>query len=285
MLLRSESLRHEIRNTKQPSLSPRGLLPLRVGRRHAGVDGLPPGVECGAEGFGLVRHEGGEVLRLAEIVLQVEEFDVPILDHPFALAVTSLALVFSVTGLGLFFAVICRTQKQLEGISTLVILVMSAVGGAWFPREVTPDWFQTVGLFTLTAHAMDAFHGVLWYGKGLLPTEELDSVLPQIGVLLATGAVLLWLSFRLFRRRFQTLCTDDALGANGNDVLPSVLDIDALEILVCEIRVARGEILSLAAGILVAPRAVAAGRGRVKPPRPKARVAKLAPRSGAAPPA
>lgn len=129
-------------------------------------------------------------------------FDVPLLERPFALAVTSLALVFAVVGLGMLFAVTCRTQKQLEGLSTLVILVMSAVGGAWFPREITPDWFQIAGLFTLTAYAMDAFHGVLWYGKGLLPTGELDGVWPQVAILVGVGAALTALSARLFRRRF-----------------------------------------------------------------------------------
>lgn len=129
-------------------------------------------------------------------------FDVPVLANPLALALTSLALVLAAAGLGLTFAVACRSRKQLEGLSTLVILVMSAVGGAWFPREVTPDWFQTVGLFTITAYAMDAFHGILWYGKGILPADGLDGIWPQLVALYAIGGVLLLLSFRLFHRRF-----------------------------------------------------------------------------------
>lgn len=75
-------------------------------------------------------------------------------------------------------------------------------GRSTFPREVTPDWFQTVGLFTITAYAMDAFHGILWYGKGLLPTAELDGIWPQLAALYAIGGALLVLSFRLFHRRF-----------------------------------------------------------------------------------
>ncbi len=112
------------------------------------------------------------------------------------------ALVLAAAGLGLTFAVACHSRKQLEGLSSLVILVMSAVGGAWFPREVTPDWFQTVGLFTITAYAMDAFHGILWYGKGILPTAELDGIWPQLAALYGIGGALLLLSFRLFHRRF-----------------------------------------------------------------------------------
>jgi linearmycin/streptolysin S transport system permease protein len=129
-------------------------------------------------------------------------FDVPVLDAPFEIGVTSLGVVFAATGLGLLFATLCTSRKQLEGLSTLVILVMSAVGGAWFPREMTPEWFRFAGQFTITAYAMDAFHGILWYGKGLLPTAELGGVWSDVAVLYAIGLGLVLLSFRLYHRRF-----------------------------------------------------------------------------------
>lgn len=129
-------------------------------------------------------------------------FDVPVLADPVGIVVTSVGLVLAATGLGLLFATLCRSRKQLEGLSTLVILVMSAVGGAWFPREITPEWFRLAGQFTITAYAMDAFHGILWYGKGLLPTGGLEGVWGDVLVLYAVGLVLTALSFRLYLRRF-----------------------------------------------------------------------------------
>ena len=129
-------------------------------------------------------------------------FGVPVVEYAPELVVTSLVVVYTITGLGLLFAVACRTRKQMEGLSTIVILVMSAVGGAWFPREVTPDWFQTAGLFTITAWAMDAYHGILWYGKSILPTSELGGVWVQLAVLVAVGTALNWLSYRTYQRRF-----------------------------------------------------------------------------------
>ena len=131
-------------------------------------------------------------------------FKVPVLEHLPALAAASLIWAFAASALGLLFATACRTRKQMEGLSTLVILVMSAVGGAWFPREILPEWFQTAGLVTPVAWAMDAFHGILWYGKGVLSTPELGGVMVPLVVLGSGGAVMLAAAFALYQRRFES---------------------------------------------------------------------------------
>lgn len=131
-------------------------------------------------------------------------FGLPLPPHVFAVTIVSLALCLAVAGMGMVFATACRSRKQLEGVSTVVILIMSAMGGAWFPREVTPEWFRTLGNFTVTAWAMDAYHGALWYGKELWPTAELDGIGTQVLVLLGFAAVFTAISVALFRRRYGT---------------------------------------------------------------------------------
>lgn len=124
-------------------------------------------------------------------------FDVPVMRDPLALAIVSFAVVCAATGLGIFLAVTCRTRKQLEGLSTLIILVMSALGGSWFPLIVTPQWFQRLGHFTLNAWAMDAYQGIFWYGKGLA------GVWLDVLVLVAIAAGTTWLAMLGWRRRFE----------------------------------------------------------------------------------
>ncbi len=124
-------------------------------------------------------------------------FDVPILRAPLALAVLSAAVAAAVTGFGLLFAVVCRTQKQLEGLSTLVVLTMSALGGSWWPLAITPEWFQKLGHLTLNAWAMDGFQGIFWYGK------DLSGILLEIGVLLGIAFATSLLAWRLFERRLR----------------------------------------------------------------------------------
>ncbi|MBL8857348.1 MAG: ABC transporter permease [Planctomycetes bacterium] len=124
-------------------------------------------------------------------------FSLPIWDAPFALLCVSLALAAAATGFGLWLSVTCRTRKQLEGLSTLIILVMSALGGSWFPLMITPAWYQKLGHFTLNAWAMDGYHAILWYGKGV------DGVLVEIGVLLGIASILTLLALRGWRKRFD----------------------------------------------------------------------------------
>lgn len=126
-------------------------------------------------------------------------FDVPVGRAPMALFVHSFAVAAAAAGFGLCLAVLCRTRKQLEGLSTLLILTMSALGGSWFPLIVAPEWFRTLGHFTLNAWAMDGYQGVLWYGKDLagIATE----VLVLLGIAAATG----WVAWRGWHRRFERL--------------------------------------------------------------------------------
>lgn len=124
-------------------------------------------------------------------------FDVPIFRAPLALVVLSAAVAAAVTGFGVLFAVVSRSRKQLEGLSTIVVLTMSALGGSWWPLAITPEWYQKLGHLTLNAWAMDGFQGIFWYGQGL------GGILPEIGVLLGIALVFSLLAWRLWERRVR----------------------------------------------------------------------------------
>lgn len=125
-------------------------------------------------------------------------FDVPVWRDPLAVLVVSTVLCAAATGLGLFLAVACGSRKQLEGLSTLIILVMSAMGGSWFPLVITPEWYRKLGHFTLNAWAMDAYQGIFWYGKGL------GGIGLEVLVLAGIAATMAALAVRGWNKRFAT---------------------------------------------------------------------------------
>lgn len=124
-------------------------------------------------------------------------FDVPIFRAPAALFVLSLTVAAATTGFGILFAVLCKTRKQLEGFSTIVVLTMSACGGSWWPLSITPDWFQFLGHFTLNAWAVEGYQKIFWYEQGLFDLG------PQLGVLVAIALGCALLAIPLWNRRVR----------------------------------------------------------------------------------
>jgi ABC-2 type transport system permease protein len=61
-------------------------------------------------------------------------FNLPLLSHLPGFLVMTLVTAGAAAGFGLLMATLCRSRAQLSGISTILILSMSAVGGSMFPR-------------------------------------------------------------------------------------------------------------------------------------------------------
>jgi ABC-2 type transport system permease protein len=101
---------------------------------------------------------------------------------------------FAVASFGLLLASICKTRAQLGALSTLVILVMSSIGGSMFPRYFMSETMQKAGLFTINAWAIDGFTKIFWRN------EPISHLWPQVAVLTAIGVVLFAIARRVARR-------------------------------------------------------------------------------------
>jgi ABC-2 type transport system permease protein len=99
---------------------------------------------------------------------------------------------------GVLLGTLCRTRGQLGGVSTTVILLMSAVGGSMFPRFLMSEGLQTAGLLTFNAWALDGYQKVFWRDA---PVWELW---PQLLVLAGLTAVFL-LAARTLARRWEVV--------------------------------------------------------------------------------
>ena len=124
-------------------------------------------------------------------------FDFSFLPHWDTVLVISLATVASSTAFALLIAVVSTSDKQADGLSTILILVMSALGGAWMPLMFMPEAVRTVGQFTLTYWSIEAYQSVFW--SGLHWTNP--TILKDLGVLLGLAVVLVFVAARVFQRR------------------------------------------------------------------------------------
>ncbi len=117
-------------------------------------------------------------------------------NHLAGFAVMALVSASAAGGFGLCLATLCRSRAQLSGISTILILVMSAIGGSMFPRFMMPASMQQFGYITFNAWALDGFHKVFWRD---FPINELW---PEVSVLIVLTLVLL-AAARFFARRWE----------------------------------------------------------------------------------
>ena len=118
-------------------------------------------------------------------------FKLDFFSHLPGFAVMGLCTAFAVAAFGLLLASACHTRAQLGALSTLLILIMSSVGGSMFPRFLMPESMQKAGLLTINAWAIDGFQKVFWRD---LPVTDLW---PQVTVLLAVGVGLFVIARRV----------------------------------------------------------------------------------------
>jgi ABC-type Na+ efflux pump permease subunit len=95
--------------------------------------------------------------------------------------------------LGLLLGNLARTEGQAVGVGVLASNVLAALGGCWWPIEITPSWMQALARTLPTGWAMDALHRLVSFEAG--PA----SALLHVGALFAAALVLGALAVRTFR--------------------------------------------------------------------------------------
>ena len=104
-----------------------------------------------------------------------------------------LAVLIAWAGLcasaGLLVGSIGRTEGQVIGLGVMSTMLLAALGGCWWPIEVTPEWMQSLARFLPSGWAMDAMHQLVNFQNGaaaaLLPFLWISAaavVLAALGV-------------------------------------------------------------------------------------------------------
>lgn len=112
-------------------------------------------------------------------------FGVDLLGHLDGFLIITGVTSGAAAAFGLLLATLCRTRGQLNGLSVVVVLTMSALGGSMVPRYVMSQSLRDAGLWTFNAWALDGYDKVFWRE---LPVGDLW---PQMSVLMVCGAAFL----------------------------------------------------------------------------------------------
>ena len=114
-----------------------------------------------------------------------------------ALVVLSMAVVLCAVCLGLLFASLGGTEKQLGSIGSVVLLVMGLLGGCMVPRLIMPEAMRSIGHAVPHSWALDGYYDVL-----VREGTSIADIAPSLVALcaFAAGFALLGLSRFRFER-------------------------------------------------------------------------------------
>lgn len=102
---------------------------------------------------------------------------------------------FATTGFGVFIASLGTSHRQVESFSTIIIIIMSAIGGSMIPLFLMPAFLQKLAMASLNYWAIQGFYDV--FGRA----TSWDAFLIKPLVLFAFGLVSSFLASVYFKHR------------------------------------------------------------------------------------
>jgi ABC-2 type transport system permease protein len=122
-------------------------------------------------------------------------FGVSLGSSPTAVLLLTAAAVFAVVAAGMLVAGLARSREQTFPLGLSLVMVLSALGGLWWPQSMQPLWMTRISPAVFTTWAMRGLNDLILRQRGLA-----DVMLP-VAVLLAYGGATLMLGLRFFRVR------------------------------------------------------------------------------------
>jgi ABC-2 type transport system permease protein len=111
-----------------------------------------------------------------------------------AVIALSLAVVYCAVALGLVFATVADTERQLGSIGAVTLLIMGLIAGCMVPRMAMPPAMRAVGLCVPHGWALDGYHAAI-----VRTGTALGDVLPSLIALLGFGTAFAVIGVARFR--------------------------------------------------------------------------------------
>jgi ABC-type multidrug transport system permease subunit len=99
--------------------------------------------------------------QLLLVILGQFAFDVDYFNSPVALIVTMISLSMLAASFGLLICVAFRSEQAVIATTVISAQLLAALGGAWFPLEITSAGFAKVAHVLPSAWIMDSLHGII----------------------------------------------------------------------------------------------------------------------------
>ena len=123
-------------------------------------------------------------------------FGLDIMSHLPSLILMIFVIAFACSGFGIVLASFAKTRQQVQGYSSIIVLVMSALGGSMIPIMLMPEIMQKIAVFTVNYWGIQGIYDIFWK---LVPLTDI-TFLSKVFVLLGIGTFLNYMALLMFKR-------------------------------------------------------------------------------------
>jgi len=123
-------------------------------------------------------------------------FGLDIMHHLPSLVLMIFTIAFACSGFGVVLASFAKTRQQVQGFSSIIVLVMSGIGGSMIPIFAMPEIMQKMAVFTVNYWGIQGIYDI--FSKHV-PLADI-TFLSRIFVLLCIGFFLNFIALLMFRR-------------------------------------------------------------------------------------
>jgi ABC-2 type transport system permease protein len=104
-------------------------------------------------------------------------FGVSLGTSPLALAAVVCSVVLATVATGLLVAGLTRSREQVQPLALALVILLSGLGGLWWPQFMEPDWVRAVSPAVYTTWAIRAMNDLVLRDRGLVVLVEPVSVM------------------------------------------------------------------------------------------------------------
>ena len=123
-------------------------------------------------------------------------FGLDIMHHLPSLVLMILATAYACSGFGILLASFAKTRQQVQGYSTIIVMVMSAIGGSMIPIFIMPEIMQKIAVVSVNYWGIQGFYDIF---LKLLPITDI-TFLSSVFVLMGIGTLLNFIALQMFKR-------------------------------------------------------------------------------------
>jgi ABC-type Na+ efflux pump permease subunit len=123
-------------------------------------------------------------------------FGLTIMHHLPSLVLMIFVTAYACSSFGIFLASFAKSRQQVQTLSTLIVLIMSAIGGSMIPIFIMPEFMQKISVFSVNYWGVQGFYDIFLRS---LPLSDI-TFLSRVFALIIIGTSLNFIALQMFKK-------------------------------------------------------------------------------------